>query len=407
MHLRFIAVLIVLLLAAVACAEEGGGGEGAAECPPDDEFGCVTVAEGEPIRLATLLVISTADAPLGQDSQNGVTLAVNDHGEVLGHEVELMHEDEQCSAEGGTTGARRIAAEEGIVAVIGTSCSSAGEPASQILSEQGIVLMSPSNTAPSLTDPETRQDFYFRTAHNDNIQGAAMAQFAAEELGVERAATIHDGSPYAEQLQQVFAETFQSEYGGEITTQEAVGPEDTDFRPVLTSIAAGDPEFIYYPIFIAAGGHITAQARETSGLEEADLAGADGMFSPDFIEAAGPQNAEGMYLSGPDLDFRGDFYRDEFLPAYEEEFGSQPTAAFHAHAYDATQMILTAIEEAALQGDDGSLVIPRTALRDALEGMQHDGIVGQLECDENGDCNQEATISVSQVQDGDFSRVWP
>ncbi len=40
------------------------------------------------------------------------------------------------------------------------------------------------------------------------VQGAAMANFAYNELGVRKAATVHDGSPYAEQLQQVFADTF-------------------------------------------------------------------------------------------------------------------------------------------------------------------------------------------------------
>jgi branched-chain amino acid transport system substrate-binding protein len=44
---------------------------------------------------------------------------------------------------------------------------------------------------------------------------------------------------------------------------------------------------IYYPIFIAAGGHITRQAKEVSGLANTKLMGADGMFSPDFLKAAG------------------------------------------------------------------------------------------------------------------------
>jgi branched-chain amino acid transport system substrate-binding protein len=60
---------------------------------------------------------------------------------------------------------------------------------------------------------------------------------------VTKAATIHDGSPYAEQLQQVFADTF-VELGGEITAQEAVNVGDTDMRPVLTSIVTGGPDLI-------------------------------------------------------------------------------------------------------------------------------------------------------------------
>ena len=85
-----------------------------------------------------------------------------------------------------------------------------------------------------------------RTAHNDKVQGKAVAEFAYNELGARTAATIHDGSPYAEQLQQVFADVF-AEMGGTIVAQEAVNVGDTDMRPVLTSIAVNSPDFLYYP----------------------------------------------------------------------------------------------------------------------------------------------------------------
>ena len=44
---------------------------------------------------------------------------------------------------------------------------------------------------PSLTDPATHEPFYARTAHNDEIQGAAMADFAYNVLGVTTAAVPH------------------------------------------------------------------------------------------------------------------------------------------------------------------------------------------------------------------------
>ena len=87
-----------------------------------------------------------------------------------------------------------------------------------------------------------------RTAHNDKVQGAVAAEFAIKQLRSRRLA-IHDGSAYAEQLQAVFAETFRK-LGGTITSQEAVAT-DTDMRPVLTKIATGKPEFIYYPVSLS------------------------------------------------------------------------------------------------------------------------------------------------------------
>jgi branched-chain amino acid transport system substrate-binding protein len=428
-YMRWSAILVVLLLALAACQSGGSGAspdasesEAAAESEPAesepaaggddptavceaDEFGCIEVGDGESIRIATALVINGPDSNLGLDSQYGVQVANEERPEIAGREVELDFNDDGCSAEGGTTIATQLASDETIAAVIGTSCSSAGVPASEILSQAGILLLSPSATAPGLTLPENRQPFFLRTAHNDEIQGAAMADFAYNVLGVTTAATIHDGGPYTEQLQQVFADAFE-EMGGTITGTEAVDPEATDVSGQLTALAPESPEFLFFPIFTQAGGQVARQIHETSGLEDTILAGADGLLSPAFIEAAGAENVEGMYLSGPQADF-GDRYQNEFLPAYTETSGEEePISAFHAHAYDAYNIIADAIEAVMIEGDDGTLYIPRTALRDEVAGLSdYDGLTGSLTCNENGDC-ANSTITVREVRGGEFVPIW-
>ena len=424
-HLRWTALLAILALVMAACTEgpgastaasggASGGDDPTAVCDAD-EFGCVEIAEGAEITLGTALVITTADADLGTDSQHGAVVAGNlrnEAGGLFGRQIAWDHQDDQCSAEGGTTAARALVADPTIVAVIGTSCSSAGVPAAQITSEAGVLMVSPSNTAPSLTAPETHEPFYARTAHNDTVQGAAMATFACEELGVSRAATVHDGSPYAEQLQQVFADEFVAQCGGEITTQEAVADTDTDFRTVLTTIAATDPELIYYPIFTQGGALMTQQARENPDLEGVHLAGADGMQSQTFLATA-REAADGVYTSGPDLAFQSSVYEDEFLPAYYELCGCDQTlSVFHAHAFDAANLIFDAIEAVGIEGDDGTLYIPRSALRDAFFGTtDYEGVTGTLTCTETGDC-ADPKISVSLIhyvspEEAEYERIWP
>ncbi len=403
-----LAVLAAFTLIASGCGRgDDGGGGGAAECP-DAEFGCVEVDADEPITIAGLLTLTTANKSLGQDSVAGIQIALDQRGEVLGHTLDFVPEDDACAAEGGQTGATKLVANPKIAAVIGTQCSSSAVPASEILSDQGVLLVSPSNTGPNLTDPELDyQPFYARTAHNDLVQGAAMAQFISEELGAKTAATIHDGSPYAEGLANAMAGSFESDYGGKVVAQEAVQVGDKEFRSVLTSVAAKGPDFLYYPVFIPEGAGLTQQARGIDGLADTDLGGADGMLAPDFVDAAGDAS-EGMFLSGPDLGFAGDFYKSEFLPAYAEITGSKkPLASFHAHAFDATNMVLDAIESVAVEADDGSLLIPRTQLRDALyETEGHEGIIGSLTCNETGDCNAETTIAVNEVTGGEFDPVF-
>ncbi len=353
----------------------------------EDPIGVVKIKKGDPIHIACWFVIAGPDASLGIDTKRGVEIAVDDKGgKLLGHPIKLSFQDSGCNAEGGQAAATKLAADPTIVAAIGSNCSSEAKPGVPILWKAGIPTVSPSNTAPYLTDPNRGPEYdgYLRTCHNDKVQGAVAAQFAWTQLKVKKAATIHDGSVYAEQLAKVFAETFKK-LGGTITAQEAVAPTDTDMRPVLTKIATGKPEFIYYPIFIAAGGHITRQAKEIKGLEKVALMGADGIFSPDFYKAAG-EAAIGMYHSSPDFSAFAEGYKS-FLEKHQKKYGEKPLAPFHAHAYDAAMMVFAAIEKVAKRAPDGTLYIGRKALRDALYATKNfKGLTGTLSCDKYGDC---------------------
>lgn len=400
MFKRSLLILGLLVIASIVLTACGGA---AYEC--DDPLGCVTYADGEPIRIASALVISGPNTDLGTDSQYGAEIAIDFQGEIKGHAIELQAEDDGCSAEGGQTAGQKIASDPSIIAVVGTSCSGAGVPMSEVLSEAGFSMVSPSNTAPSLTDPDQAfKPGYLRTAHNDKVQGRAMAEFAYNELGLTTAAAIHDGDPYTEGLARVFADSF-AELGGTVVEFTAVNKGDTDMRPVLAAVAAaGPPEFLYYPVFTAEGGFLTKQAKEVPGLENTILAAADGMISPAAVEAVG-EAGEGMYFSGPDLSFSGAIY-EKFLATYIEKYGSEPISVFHAHAFDAANMIFACIDKVGIE-DGGDLHIGRQALRTCLYATSgYQGITGTITCNEYGDC-ADPKISVSQLQSGEYVRIWP
>jgi branched-chain amino acid transport system substrate-binding protein len=405
MFKRMSATLAILMIASMVLAACGGGPK--YECT--DPLGCVDVGPGEPIQIAYALVISGPDETLGVDSRNGIEVAIAMKGQVLGHDVQLSGEDDGCSAEGGQAAGTKLSANPALIAVIGTSCSSAARVAVPLLSQAGFTIISPSNTAPDLTlqGNENQHPGYFRTAHSDLVQGAAAARFAYESLGVRNAATIHDGSLYAEKLQEVFANTFR-EIGGTITATEAVDPNGTDFKSSLTSIAATSPELIYFPIFIKAGSLITRQAKEVPGLEATALMVADGMFSSQVVEGAG-EAVEGLYVSSPDLAAFGSDYEAVFKPKYNEMFGTDPISVFHAHAYDAAMLVFAAIEKVAVQDEDGTLHIPRQALRDAMYATSgFPGLTGNLKCTPTGDC-ADPKIAVYEYHVGEFppERIWP
>jgi branched-chain amino acid transport system substrate-binding protein len=414
---RWSAILVVLMLVLAACSNNTGSSGSAGESqpgasqanePPTDELGVVEIPEGEPLTIAFWGVISGADASLGTDSQRGVEIAIDDKGgELLGHEIRLVSQDALCTPEGGATAAQALAADTTLVGLIGSTCSDETVGGIQAITDAGLTTISPSNTRPALTAPDRDETYagYLRTAHNDEVQGKVAAEFAYNELGVTTAATIHDGSGYAEALQQVFADNF-TELGATITAQEAVDKGQTDMSTVLGTIAADSPELLYFPIFTAEGGYIAAQVRDVAGLEDTKLMGADGLFSGDFVNAAGP-DVEGMYLSSPDFTAFGDAYQD-FLAKYQEAYGEAPIQIFHAHAYDATNMLFAAIEDVAVEVD-GTLYVPKGALRDRLyQTKDFPGITGTLSCNEFGDCGAPV-IAVYQITAREVGPpvVWP
>ena len=365
--------------------------------PAAGELGGVLVEAGAPVDIRALQSISGATAFLGDDQVRGIELAIEDYGQLQGHDVNLgTVEDDLCNAEGGQAGAQAIVAQDTVIGVIGTTCSAAGVPASQIVSEAGLVMVSGSNTSPALTSSldgnpgPAWNPGYYRTAHNDGFQGATAAQFAIDVLGAQTAAAIHDGDPYTEGLATAFSVSFQ-DLGGEVPVFTAVNKGDTDMVPVLTEVAAGNPDVIYFPIFQPEGDFIAQQVGGVSGLEDVIRFGADGLFVADFM--ALPES-EGMWFSGPDLQFEGAGFTGvvyaDLRTRYEDAYGEPPLAAFHAHTYDATMILLNAIDSVGVEGPNGKLWVDRQALRDSLYALSgFSGVIGTLACDEFGDCGSQ------------------
>ena len=124
--------------------------------------------------------------------------------------------------------------------------------------------------------------------------------------------------------------------------------------------------------------------------------GAEALLSATFIESVGAAGV-GVHFVSPASPV-GSAY-DAFVSKYRSKYGEAPAMPFHAHGYDATNLLLDAIESVAVQEEDGTLHIGRQALRDALyatSGFQ--GLTGSLTCDEFGDCGA-ASFQVVRLDD--------
>jgi branched-chain amino acid transport system substrate-binding protein len=357
--------------------------------PVTDPLGVVKIPKGAPIHIGGYWTLSGPDVDIGLDQKRGAEIAMDDwDNAVAGHPIEFHAEDSHCSAEGGQTAATRLASNRNIVVVIGPDCSSAGTPGGPILWKAGIPSVATSTTAPSLTAPDRPESLqgYLRTIYNDLASGAADAEYFWNQMKCKSLATIHDGSPYAEQLVRVAKNRFM-ELGGKVTAMEAVAPTDVDMRPALTRIAAAKPCVVYFPIFVAAAARIVHQFGEIEGLDSTTPVGGSALMAPGFLEAAG-DSAVDFVFTNPDTspDAMGNRY-PQLVEKYKEKYGEAPVQAFHQNAYDGMAVTLMGIEKVAVKDDAGNTYIGRQALRDALFATKgFDGMGGEITCNEHGDC---------------------
>ena len=158
---------------------------------------------------------------------------------------------------------------------------------------------------------------------------------------------------------------------------------------VLTEFAAATPDGIYFPLFDLEGAPFAEQVRGHDSLKDATLITSSALLLTEFL--ALPQS-EGIYFAGPEPVIGSNVNAatgksvDEVLAAFAATYGESPNTPYWAHAYDATTLLLNAIEIIAGEAE-GKLYVDRAALRrqlHATSGFQ--GLLGTLTCDEFGDC---------------------
>ena len=391
-------VFLVFAASVSACVVIPPPAPKALECA--DELGCVQVSMDEDITIAAMAIYSGPNAFRGNEVANAIELAIEDYGDILGHEISWLTFDSQCSRDGGLAAAQQIAANPSIVGIIGPRCSSAAITALPVISGAGLSMISPSNTSPVLTNPDRDsggvwEPGYYRTAHNDLLQGALAGEFIFHMLGARSAATIHDGTSYSESLQQVMADTF-SALGGEITNQHEIKAGVTDMRPALALIAADQPEILFLPLSLAESVLILQQVVEIPGLENTRLMSADASLYTRILEEA-DEAVLGVLFTGPYTENRR---HDELLAKWEHKFGELPPSGFHSHAYDGAVMLLDAITTIAQSDSEGNLMIGRQAIRSYLSNVEGFlGISGVISCNPTGDCATGDGLAVFQVDD--------
>jgi ABC-type branched-subunit amino acid transport system substrate-binding protein len=189
---------------------------------------------GREIMVGILLPETGALASTGESMINAAQIpAMQVNNADIDLTVDTQLEDTETNSQSGVSAANSLV-NAGYPYVCGTASSGVNVPVSQeVFIPNEIVGCSPSSTALSVTNLED-DDFIFRTAPSDRLQGRVMAQVASERLEASTASTLYVNNDYGQQLSERFSGVFEDEFDGEVFRQVAFNQGESSYSSVVS-----------------------------------------------------------------------------------------------------------------------------------------------------------------------------
>jgi branched-chain amino acid transport system substrate-binding protein len=339
------------------------------------------------------------------------------------YKLEYLDLDDATAAAGNWTIEQEIAnanqakADPDVMAYIGTYNSGAAKVSMPILNKANVLMISPANTAPSLTKPgwgDRHEPFcyrpnadangtpkvnYTRVVPTDDVQGAVAAQWAFE-LKAKQVYVLDDNEVYGKGVADLFDRTCREKFGIQVLGHESIDSKQQEFKPLLQKIKDARPDLIYF------GGTTQTKAgqlfKDMIGVGlRCPMMGPDGTYETAMIESAGKEAFETAKFyatfGGLPISELRDGRGPEFVKNFTEFYGKAPTEAYAAYGYECGLVALDALRRAGKKD--------REAVRLAgLATANFVGTIGTWSFDANGDTDSK-TMSVNVVKDGKFEFV--
>ena len=303
---------------------------------------------GDKITLGLIGPLTGSLAVYGTHNERGVQLAIDEINAAGG--VTLSDGTYQLAVEtrddqGDTTecvNAMNALISEGIQLVVGSATSGCTSAITSIANSEGVVLITPSGTADSLT---TAMDYVFRTCFRDSFQGELAAQYVADEGYTKVGIVYCSADTYSSGLRDAFTTACESR-GIDIVAEESVASmTEVDYTNQFNQMVSAGAELVFTPFYYdVMGPYVIPQARSV-GFDGV-LLGADGVDNtettiPEGTDLSAYNNV--MFVNHYSPDLATSDVSVNFVKSYEAAYGESPNN-FDALAYDAVYVLKDAME---------------------------------------------------------------
>lgn len=336
--------------------------------------GCLILGTALParadIKVGFSAPLSGPLAAIGEQLRVGTQQAVDDlnaAGGVLGDRLTLVVEDDAGLPAQAVSVANKLVIQN-VSVVIGHLQSGTTLPAAKIYADEGIVTITPTATAPEVTDGGN--PLMFRTCGRDDQQGPVAAAFIAQNHRDKRVALLQDQTTYGKGLADATKAALNAA-GVQEVLYAAIKGGERDYTAMVTRLKSERAEIVYFGGYYSDAAQFVRQMRE-AGLDALFISG-DTLASDDYMALAGTAG-EGTLMSFS-ADARTLPAAKVVLDGFARQ-GQRP-GAYTLYAYAAVQAWAQAAATAA--SADGERVA------EALRVGSFSTVIGRLSFDAKGD----------------------
>jgi branched-chain amino acid transport system substrate-binding protein len=375
---------------------------------------------GGSIAIASDLPTSGADgANGGKAVENAVNLAVAQNQTLGGgYTLRIINYDEISPDTGlrdpviGAGNVRRMVQNPCVVGMVGPFYSKLAPDEMVIAASARLVMVSPGATDPGLTlrpfadaqdevfdaiHPPGKPNLFFRVIPNDAVQAVADANLTYN-LGARTVYTVTNTGSYGQELVGGYSPAFEVR-GGKVVGIDVLGFDPSVIPDIASRIVAAHPDAVFYG-GVTSSGAGTLKAQLVALGYKGFFIGGDGIANPDFVTQAGATAAEGALASigGRDPSTFTSGAGAHFLSDYAARYHSQNPAFYSAYAYDATMVLISAIQRVIGSGQP----LARAGLIAQVQRTDYIGATGEITFDANGDIIQ-SVYSIYVVRQGKWT----
>ena len=381
---------LVMVMSMAACGSSGSGSSASSDKTAD-----APAASGDSITIAVAAPMTGDNAEYGIGFANAAKLMAKEWNEKGGvdiggtkYTVKIAEYDDKSDSDEAALIAEKIVSDDSIYGVLGHFASGICMVAAPTYQEAGYVNISPTS---SHADYSGIGDYIFRNNTVISVETRTGAEIATDYLGKSKVGGLSIDTEWGQSAGNAMEENIVS-LGGEMVLRQEVSADAVDFATEIANFKAAGAEVVMVAGMYGTLGPFVVALQNSDYI--IPVVGCCNAYTDNMLEYAA--QAPDIKIYAPVSFFAGnpDEKVQAYVKAYTDAYGSAPSA-LTTQAYDSVGIMLTALETA------GKL--DREAMKDAIYGIEYDGMSGYTTFDEIGDAQKVFTKLT--IADGAWTMV--